>query len=289
MSEPRDLFLEANRLRHHLLEWGSGERVVLLLHGFQEHAHAWDFVAPRLAAAGFRVLALDWRGHGDSEWIGRGGYYHFADYVADLAALVRELGGRVSLVAHSMGGNAALLYAGTEPDRVDALVTIEGVGPMDQTPEVAPERFADWIEDLDRAAARAPRSLTLEEAAQRLRDGLGRFTPEVALHMARHGTRDAGDGTRTWKFDPLHQTSSPQPFYAAQARAFWKRIRAPVLYVEGTCSFITVTSEEIRARVADLGAEVVTLDGVGHHPHLERPDELAAVLVSFLAKRDSRG
>jgi len=64
MSEPRDVFLEANRLRHHLLEWGSGERVVLLLHGFQEHAHAWDFVAPSLAAAGFRVLALDWRGHG---------------------------------------------------------------------------------------------------------------------------------------------------------------------------------------------------------------------------------
>src|SRR5260221_14394223 len=62
---PLDRFIDANRLRHHLLEWSDAGPTVLLLHGFLEHAHAWDFVAPLLARAGFRVLAPDWRGHAD--------------------------------------------------------------------------------------------------------------------------------------------------------------------------------------------------------------------------------
>ena len=94
MHDFRERFVTANRLRHHLLEWGESGPVVLLLHGFLEHAHVWYRVAPRLAEEGFHVFALDWRGHGDSDWVGAGGYYHFADYVADLALLVRELGGR---------------------------------------------------------------------------------------------------------------------------------------------------------------------------------------------------
>src|SRR5262245_37513454 len=98
---PRDRFVESNRLRHHLLEWSDTGPTVLLLHGFLEHAHAWDLVAPRIAVGGFRVLALDWRGHGDTDWIGPGGYYHFPDYTADLAGVVRALGGCAALVGHS--------------------------------------------------------------------------------------------------------------------------------------------------------------------------------------------
>src|SRR5215813_6168542 len=118
---PHDRFIEANRLRHHLLEWGDGTSLVLLLHGFLEHAHAWHLIGPALVAAGYHVYALDWRGHGDSEWVGAGGYYHFADYTADLAFVVRALGGRAVLIGHSMGASAALIYAGTEPERVPAL------------------------------------------------------------------------------------------------------------------------------------------------------------------------
>ena len=73
--------------------------MLALLHGFQEHAHAWDRTAPLLAASGRHVVAWDARGHGDSEWIGRGGYYHFADYVADVAFVVRHLGGPSDNVA----------------------------------------------------------------------------------------------------------------------------------------------------------------------------------------------
>src|SRR5262249_32648516 len=109
---PRSRHVVANRLRHHLVEWGDRGTPLLLLHGFLEHARAWDLVAPQLAAAGYHVFALDWRGHGDSEWIGSGGYYHFVDYSADLAFVIRALGGRAVLVGHSMGATSAMNYAG---------------------------------------------------------------------------------------------------------------------------------------------------------------------------------
>jgi pimeloyl-ACP methyl ester carboxylesterase len=277
----REFFTTANRLRLHLLEWGESGPVVLLLHGFLEHAHAWDWVAPRLAEEGFHVFALDWRGHGDSEWVGAGGYYHFADYVADLAFLVRELGGRAALVAHSMGGGAAVLYAGTEPDRVTALVSVEGLGVPDSDFASAPPRFETWIAGLERLQARQRPELTLEQAERRLRERFPRFSDEAVRHMAEHGTRPRG-AAREWKFDPLHQTRSPQPYYMGQARAFWRRVRCPVLYVEGAESDLRPPEEELRERLAALRARRVAIAGSGHHPHLERPHELAAIVVEFL-------
>jgi pimeloyl-ACP methyl ester carboxylesterase len=280
---PRDRHIDANRLRHHLLEWGETGPTVLLLHGFLEHGHVWDFVAPRLAAAGFRVLALDWRGHGDSDWIGAGGYYHFPDYVADLAGIVRALGGRVALVAHSMGAGAAMLYAGTEPSRVTALACIDALGPPDMSPADVPDRYVGWLADLEKTTARERPAVTLDEATARLRERFPRFPDVAVAHMARHGTRVEG-GTRVWKFDPRHQTTGPTPYYVAQARAFWKRVACPVLYVAGAKSPYRLPAEDEGARVAALRAERVVLPDVAHHPHLEAPERLAAVLTEFLKR-----
>lgn len=330
MTAPRSIFVEANRLRLHLVDWsrpGAGGEPVLLLHGLQEHARAWDFVAPRLAEGGRRVLALDWRGHGESERVGRGGYYHFADYVADLAFLVREFGGRAALVGHSMGGSAALLYAGSEPERVSALVLVEGLGPPDADPAHTAERWGAWVGELEALGTPRERdpsrpAMTLDSATRRLAARFPLWSPEVVRHMALHGTREAAptggddagmahaDATsaasgglpeedraraeggkpdehapREWRFDPLHRTRSPQPYYVAQARSFWKRVACPVLYVEGTRSWISAAPIEIDARVRELGAARSTIEGAAHHPQLERPEETAKAIGDFLAAR----
>jgi pimeloyl-ACP methyl ester carboxylesterase len=275
-------YVVANGLRQHLLEWGDDGPVVLLLHGFLEHAHAWDLVAPRLAAAGHRVLALDWRGHGDSERVGAGGYYHFADYVADLAFIVRAFGGHASVVGHSMGASAAILYAGTEPERVDALVCVDALGPPDMTPASAPERFAAWIADLARVAERGRDAPAPADAAARLRDRFPLLGDEVARHMASSGTRAAAEGV-LWKFDALHQTTSPQPYYVMQAREFWRRVACPVLYVEGAESPLRLEPADLAERLAILRAERRMIAG-GHHLHLERPAELADAILRFLTR-----
>jgi pimeloyl-ACP methyl ester carboxylesterase len=276
------MLLPANRLTHHLLEWGSGERIVLLLHGFLEQAHVWDLVGPRLAAVGLHVYALDWRGHGDSQWIGAGGYYHFADYVADLDGIVGGLGGRAALVAHSMGGNAAVLYAGTRPERVTALVSIEGLGPLSSDPAVARERSVQWLDDIERMAARPRPSFTLAAAIERLRERYPRMSDEAIALLAEHGTRAEGEA-RVWKFDPLHQTRGPQPYYVAQSRPFWARIACPVLYVEGDESRFRLPETDLSERLTAMRAERAVIRGSAHHPHLEQPDQLASVLIEFLA------
>jgi pimeloyl-ACP methyl ester carboxylesterase len=283
VSAPRDQFIAANRLKLHLLEWGEGARVVLLLHGFLEHAHVWDWVAPRLAAAGYHVYALDWRGHGDSAWIGAGGYYHFIDYVADVAGVVRVLGERVALVAHSMGGGAAVLYAGSEPERVSALVSIEGLGVPDLDPDAAPQRVVAWLQDLERVAQRPSTSVSLDAAVARFHERFPHFSDTVARHMVEHGTRDVG-GQRIWKFDPLHQTRAPMPMPIANARAFWRRVTSPVLYVEGAESHLRLPAADVDERLVALRARRVAITRAGHHPHLEQPEALADILVEFLAQ-----
>jgi len=283
---PRSRFLVANRLRHHLLEWGEGGPVVLLLHGFLEHAHAWDLVAPRLADAGHHVFALDWRGHGDSEWVGSGGYYHFADYAADLAFLVRALGGRAVLVGHSMGATAAMSYTGLEPERVPALVLVDALGPPDFESEPAPHRYEAWIRDLARRGDRRHRTLTLEQATSRLHERVYHFSLEVARHMAEHGTR-VSNGGRQWKFDPLHQTTSPVPFSRARAASFWRRVTAPVLYLEGGESPLRLDPADRDERLAILRAQRTTIAGSGHHPHLQQPETFAEVVLEFLASAGS--
>lgn len=281
MITPRDHFIVANRLTHHLVEWEGDGPVVILLHGFLEHARVWDWVAPRMAAAGHRVLALDWRGHGDTQWVGAGGYYHFADYVADLDGVVCALGGRALLVAHSMGGNAAALYAGAEPARVGALALIEGVGPPDEDFTEAPARYAGWFADLRGAGMRPGPVRNLEDAVARLDERYTRLSPEAIAHLARSGTR-ATEGGLTWKFDPLHRTRSPQPFYIEQARAFWRRVQCPVLYVAGDESLLRLPDDDLDDRLATLRAQRATIAGSGHHPHLEQPEALADVLIGFL-------
>ncbi len=281
ISQARDHPVTANGLRLHLLEWGAGGPVVVLLHGFLEHAHVWDFTAPALAAAGYHVFALDWRGHGDSAWVGAGGYYHFADYTADLAAVVRAVGGRAALVGHSMGASAALIYTGTEPERVLALVAVDALGPPDMGAAAAPGRFAAWVGDLARMEERERVARVAGDPAARLRERFPRFPAEVAEHLAAWGTRSHGDG-RAWKFDPLHQTASPQPFYVAQAREFWRRIACPVLYVDGADSPLRLDPGETAARLRELRARRATVARVGHHPHLEAPEEFVAVVRAFL-------
>ena len=165
-----------------------------------------------------------------------------------------------------------------------ALALIDALGPPDIEPADAPGplRGVDRRRRARRGARSAARSRPTTPTA-RLRERFPRF-PEAARGAPRRRTaRASSTATRVWKFDPLHQTTSPQPYYVAQARAFWTRITCPVLYVEGAESPLRLPADETAARLATLRARRVTMPGCGHHPHLERPAELAALLVEFLA------
>src|SRR5690606_24124500 len=208
--------------------------------GFLELAWSFERVAQRLAPR-YHVLAPDFRGHGDSGWVGAGGYYYFPAYTADLARLLPRLTrARTFLVGHSMGGTVATYYAGTFPERVHKLALLEGIGPPGTSPEDAPARLLEHVRTVDAVRAKALRPLpSLAAAAERLRRAYPGLDPAWSERLAAKATRPAPDGppgSRLWKHDPLHRTRSPLLFSEAQFAAFCRRIACPVLIVDGADS-----------------------------------------------------
>ncbi|MGD0525976.1 MAG: alpha/beta fold hydrolase, partial [Polyangiaceae bacterium] len=229
----------ANGLTHHVLEWPaeSPAGTALLLHGFMDAAGTWDLVAPALAAAGLRVLAPDMRGFGEGPRVPSGAYYHFADYVADVADLVVALvpaDSPLTLVGHSMGGTVATLYAGAFPSRVTRLVVAEGAGPPDGQHAHAPERVTRWIEEVRAVKARGERTMaSRDEALRRLVVNHPRVPVEILRTRLDALARDLPDGSVVWRADPLHATRSPMTFFADGYKEFARRVTCPVLFVSG--------------------------------------------------------
>jgi len=283
--EPTESHVMANGLRHRVLTWdGGGRATVLCLHGFLDVAWAFHAVAPRLAGAGFHVVAPDLRGHGRTERVGAGGYYHFADYVLDMADLADALArDRLLLVGHSMGGSVGALMAGTFPDRPDRLAILEGIH-LQETAETPPQRMARWIEATRRARTRAPRVFpSLEAAAERLRALDPRCPPEEARFLADRGTSPVSGGL-AFQHDPLHATPGPNPFRLQNTLAFYRAVRCPVLLLDAAESETPAPPDlaERAAAFADARREVV--EGAGHMMMRHRPEAVARALLGFLGR-----
>lgn len=277
-------------LRYHVLEWGADrpdlDHTVLLLHGFLDLAWGWAGTVRAGLAGRFHVIAPDLRGHGDTGWIGLGGYYHFVDYQADVDAIVRSFArDRLSLVGHSMGGSVASYYAGAYSRNVHRLALLEGLGPP-ESDAALPDRVRSWLKSWRQVQERSPRSYAdLAEAAARLRAHDPLLGEELAVELARHGTRAGADGRLSFKHDPLHLTMGPAPFRVSHAAEFWSRVTCPVLFVEGEKSVFRASIPEVERRLAHFASvERALLPGAGHMMQRHQPDALAELLVGFLTR-----
>ena len=263
--------------------WGPDTGIpVLILHGFLEQGAAWHDVAQRLDR---RVLAPDHRGHGCSDHVGAGGYYHFWDYVADVDALVRGLDSPVHLVGHSMGGTIATLFAASRPHAVRSLTLVEGLGPPDMT-HTAVERGATFLDHLAEPR-RHPVFRTAEEAAARMRRFNPRLPDATAHRLAARLLRPVtpteaaalpdGAGTLTWRWDALHRSRAPVPFRADVHMAFLAAITAPTLLISGGTSIWQLPDHDQRMRQIPAVSHQVVPDA-GHLVHLDAPDATARLL-----------
>lgn len=303
LSAPDDVLEVAARgLRHPVLAWGAPvapERTIVLLHGFMDAARTFGDVARALAGAGLRVLAPELRGFGEGARPGAGAYYHFPDYVRDVddvvSALVPE--GAFGLVGHSMGGTAATLYAGARPERVARLALLEGAGPADNAADLGPTRMRRWLDGLrvdalgGGVAGGAERALPRGEALTRLRANHARVPAErlaQVLPALVEDAPDAGPDAVRWRFDPLHRTTSPMPFFAEVYKAFARAVTAPVLFVDGGPAGFH-PPDEVARLAAFANLECVTLPDAGHMMHWTAPGALARELAAFFAPPASRG
>jgi pimeloyl-ACP methyl ester carboxylesterase len=259
-----------------------------LVHGGRDHCRSWDAVA-RALQPHFHVLAPDLRGHGDSDWA-KGGSYSLTEYVYDLSRLVRSVTTeRVTIVGHSMGGMVGLIYSGTFPDQVSALVVLDGVTVLPGAKTLpANERIAKWIGQLDKLAEREPRRYrTIEEAAAQMRAHNARLPGELAHHLATYGVRQNEDGTYSWKFDPCQRAMAPHRLSADDHMSLWSRITCPTLLLQAEDSFLA------SSRIGSLAsyfpqAHVERISGAGHWLHHDKPDEVLRAIRTFLGLSEDK-
>lgn len=300
---PRQTSLSASvplrTLQYHVLQWGSPDLstrerpALVLLHGWMDVAASFQFVVDALSeleGAGRYIIAPDWRGFGGTAGPAADTYW-FADYLGDLDALLDALApaGAIDLVGHSMGGNVAMTYAGVRPARVRRLVNLEGFGMPLRPPAEAPRRLERWLDDL-----RMPQTLrsyaSIEEVAARLMRNNPLLTPDKAAWLAPHWSAPQADGRWHILGDPAHMRANPVLYRVDEHLEMWKRITAPLLWVEGDRTDVAkwwgtrYPRAEFETRLAWVPqVEKAVLSPSGHMLHHDQPAALAAHLARFLA------
>jgi pimeloyl-ACP methyl ester carboxylesterase len=291
--------LPVRNVHYQLREWGDAslvtpERPLLVLtHGWMDVGASFQFIVDELArleGPSRHVVALDWRGFGGSTGGGADAYW-FHDYLGDLDAVLDALspGAPVDLAGHSMGGNVVMSYAGVRPARIRRLVNLEGFGLPASRPEQAPDRLAKWLDEL-----KTPASLrsydSLDEVAARLRKNNARLAADKAAWLAPHWSEQRADGRWHILGDAAHKLVNPVLYRVEEILAGWRRIAAPVLWVEGANTDVTkfwgnrYPRADFEARLATVPrVERLLLEDCGHMLHHDQPAAVAARLQAFLA------
>lgn len=259
--------------------WGDAAApAVLLLHGGGQTRHAWSDTARLLAAAGLRAIALDHRGHGDSEWVADGDY-SFHAIAADIAAVLEALGRPAILVGASLGGIGSMLAAGEMASALVRAVILVDVGLSMNRAGVArilkfmsahPDGFADLQEAADAVAAYLPHR-------ERPRDPGG-----LAKNL-----RESEDGRLRWHWDPRmldHASESGHIAEFAEVERAAGAIAAPVLLVRGGLSDVMDETSVGHTLAVIPQADYVNVADADHMVAGDRNDAFTAAVLDYISR-----
>jgi esterase len=264
--------LDINGLAFHYLDWGGATSPVVMLHGLSGHARTWDHTAAALSDR-YHVLALDQRGHGDSDWAPEYGLRPMAqDLLGFLDALdLRE----VTLMGLSMGGLVSFVFGAAHPERVTRMVI------MDIGPEIAPAGSANVASSL----AATDVFSSEDEAFARARGANPRPTDATLRHRVTHNLRPLPDGTLTFKYDK-ELRRNPRALFdhtSDELWAAWRALSCPVLLVRGADSDVLAAGTAQRMLAENPNVSFASIPDCGHSITLDSPAGLLEVVSPWLA------
>nr|WP_290695953.1 alpha/beta hydrolase [Halomonas sp. UBA3074] len=269
------------------LSWGRTDAPVwLALHGWLDNAASFSRLAPLLVEAlGIRIVALDFRGHGQSAHLPQGGggalsdhahsdHYHsdyaLWDYCHDVLDAMEDLGlEHASVLAHSMGAAVACLLAAALPERIERLTLIDGLGALNTPSEETASQLRKGLMAYRRPLSRPPRYPDIESAvAARVAGGVTPVDSITATPLVERNTQPTADGHVQMRTDSRLLKPSLVRFTPEQVLSLLAAINAPVLLIEGEEGILGERAWAIQARQAVKGLTRQVLKG-GHHLHLE--------------------
>jgi pimeloyl-ACP methyl ester carboxylesterase len=302
---PRSEFIPIRKMNYHVLVWGDASSPLpplVLMHGWMDVAASYQFMVDALSEAFFKdrlIIAADWRGYGKTTGAPVDNYW-FPDYLADLDFLLDHYAGDkpVDLVGHSMGGNVVMMYAGSRPDRIRRLVNLEGFGMPVSTPDKAPARYAQWMDELKKLQ-RGELNLTAYDKADGVARRLMKTNPRLARDdagkakanwLARHWAAENAQGKWDILGDAAHKIVNANLSNVAEAIELYKNISAPVLVVEASDDSLSgwwngrFTLAEFHERLKNVpNCTIQVVQDAGHMMHHDQPLVLAQMLEAFVA------
>jgi len=267
--------VEIGGLRFHYTDWGGGGPPLVMLHGLSGHARTWDDTAAALSGR-YRALALDQRGHGDTDWAPE---YGFAPMAQDLLGFLDALDlPDVTLMGLSMGGIVSFVFAAAHPGRVRRLVV------LDIGPEIAPAGAAGVAS----ALAATDIFSSEDEAFAQARAGNPRPADGRLRHRVSHNLRTLPDGTLTFKYDKaLRDPGNLFDLTAGQRWEAWRAVSCPVLLVRGDDSDVLAAGTAQRMLAENPRATLAGVPDCGHSITLDNPDGMLEVVSPWLAAAEA--
>jgi len=261
--------------------WGAaGDLPVLLLHGGGQTRHSWAGAGRRLGESGWRALALDLRGHGESDW-SPDGVYGVDVLLADLLAVLKGFAEPPVLVGASLGGMLSLLAEGESEARVCRALVL-----VDVTPRLEPEGVSRIV---DFMTARPEGFASLEEAAEAVAAYRRHRVRPRDLGGLRKNLRLCEDGRYRWHWDPAFLRPGPRGRrynHSERLQDAARRLAVPTLLVRGRESDVVSEAGARDFLEAVPHARFVDVSQAGHMVAGDRNDAFSDAVIAFL--RDLR-
>jgi len=279
--EPKGVFVEANGIRLHYLEWSSEGPPVVLLHATGFLARLWEPIAVQMSTR-FHVFALDARGHGDSDKPAPAGSYGWEGLATDLMGFLDTLSlVGVPIIGHSSGAAGAARLAATRPDYVSAAVLIEPT----VFPPMPVEGSDERKEQLASGAAKRRMVWDSREelmTAYRQRRAFAGWRKDVLRLFAEHGTFEREDGRFELKCPGEIEAELYRNSLSPDTWDLLPRVRCPTLVIRGenTEPLLALVAEGVTRRIP--GARLATIAGGSHFVPMERPEAIAVEALAFL-------
>lgn len=273
-------------LRTHVQEWGNPSNpTLILLHGWMDCGGTFKYIADYLSED-YHLVAPDLRGFGETQ---HAESYWFPDYFTDLHALLEVYSPQQSadLVGHSMGGNIVTMYAGIQPERVNRVLNLEGIGLKPTQPKDAPDKYRQWMREIlsDEPSKIYPNIDALKQSILAVNPTLPANVVDdlTTLWAKPYG----GNGQMQLKHDHKHRYANPIRYNFDDVLAIWQEATATIGLVMAEDSWFYKTFsqsgriDQVKQALNIAEQNYWLVANAGHMLHIEQAEQIANCIRAF--------